>query len=359
MNQYFLLHIVLPFLVTAAISYAVTPLVISLAWKIGIIDDPKKSSHPKTIHTKPIPRGGGLAIGIALFVASLIFLPLNGHLKGILSGALILVVMGLIDDKKNLNPYLRLLVQFVAAACPIIAGIGISYISNPTGGIIDVSNPQLSFELFGQTRTLWILSDLFALLWIVTLMNFINMGAKGVAGQLTGVVMIAALFIAVLSLQYSADIAEWPVTILSAITAGAFAGFLPFHVEPQKIMPSFAGSNLAGFMLGVLSILTTTKVGTLAVVLAVPLIDTFYTVIRRILQGKSPVWGDRGHLHHKLLDRGWSTNRIAYFYWAVTATLGIVSLYLNTGMKLLTILLIGVTLAIFLIWIQLKKRSSD
>ncbi|MBP9687486.1 undecaprenyl/decaprenyl-phosphate alpha-N-acetylglucosaminyl 1-phosphate transferase [Candidatus Woesebacteria bacterium] len=359
MNQYFLLHIVLPFLVTAAISYAVTPLVISLAWKIGIIDDPKKSSHPKTIHTKPIPRGGGLAIGIALFVASLIFLPLNAHLKGILSGALILVVMGLIDDKKNLNPYLRLLVQFVAAACPIIAGIGISYISNPTGGIIDVSNPQLSFELFGQTRTLWILSDLFALLWIVTLMNFINMGAKGVAGQLTGVVMIAALFIAVLSLQYSADIAEWPVTILSAITAGAFAGFLPFHVEPQKIMPSFAGSNLAGFMLGVLSILTTTKVGTLAVVLAVPLIDTFYTVIRRILQGKSPVWGDRGHLHHKLLDRGWSTNRIAYFYWAVTAMLGIVSLYLNTGMKLLTILLIGVTLAIFLIWIQLKKRSSD
>lgn len=359
MNQFLVPHIIIPFVVTALFSWLLTPYVISLAWKLNLIDDPKKNSHPKVIHTKPIPRGGGLAIGIAIVVASLIFLPLNGHLKGILAGAAILVGMGLVDDRYNINPYVRLLIQFIAAGCPIIAGIGIAYISNPGGGIVDLSFPRIAFDLFGETRTIWILSDLFALFWIVTLMNFINMGAKGVAGQLTGVVMISALFIAVLSLKYSADITEWPVTILSAITAGAFAGFLPFHIEPQRIMPSFAGSNLAGFMLGVLSILTTTKIGTLSVVLAVPLIDTLYTVIRRVSQGKSPVWGDRGHLHHKLLDRGWSTNRIAYFYWGVTAALGIVSLYLNTGLKLLTILLIGLTLAIFLIWIQLKKSSSE
>ncbi len=359
MNEFFVPHILIPFLVAAFFSWVSTPFVISLAWKLNLIDDPQKNSHPKVIHTRPIPRGGGLAIGVAIFATSLIFLPLNAHLKGILAGATILVGMGLIDDRFNINPYVRLLVQFIAAACPIVSGIGIAYVSNPSGGIVDLSFPRISFELLGETRSIWILSDLFGLFWIVTLMNFINMGAKGVAGQLTGVVMIAALFISALSLKYSADIAEWPVTILSAITAGAFAGFLPFHIEPQRIMPSFAGSNLAGFMLGILSILTTTKVGTLAVVLAVPLIDTLYTIIRRVSQGKSPVWGDRGHLHHKLLDRGWSTNKIAYFYWGVTASLGITSLYLNTGLKLLTILLIGVSLAIFLIWIQLKKSSSE
>jgi len=313
------------------------------------------------IHTYPTPRGGGIPIFIALVIASLIFLPIDKHLIGILLGATILVVMGTFDDRYNLNPYLRLVLGFLAAAMPIAAGIGISFISNPMGGIIDLSRPQIVFNLFGSVHSIWLLSDLFAIFWITFLMNVVNMGAKGVDGQLSGVTVVSALTIAFMSLKFSADIAQWPVIILAAITAGAYLGFLPWHVFPQKIMPGYGGSTLAGYLLAVLSILSTTKVGILLVVLGVPLIDTAYSVIRRIAAGKSPVWGDRGHLHHKLLDLGFSKKQVAILYWVVTAILGVLALNLNTKLKIYTIIGIAVLLGGLIIWItsQLKNKPKN
>lgn len=336
--------LLIPFGLAFFVSYAVTPLVIRLAWKWGLIDDPKKNKHPKVIHKKPIPRGGGLAIFVGVVTVALIMLPLDSHLLGILGGALILVVMGLLDDKYDLSPYLRLIVQMIAASMPILAGIGITFVSNPLGeGIIDLTNP-------------WYLPPVLGILWIMILMNFLNMGAKGVDGQLTGVVGIAALAITFLSFKFSADITEWEVTKLSAITAGAFLGFLPWHAFPQKIMPSFSGSNLGGYLLGVISILTTTKVGALAVILVVPLLDTGYTIVRRVASGKSPVWGDRGHLHHRLMDIGWSRRSVSYFYWGVTGVLGVLALYLNAETKLYTIIGTSMLLAGFILW--LTKRTK-
>lgn len=336
----------------------VTPLVIKYAGKIGIIDDPTKNKHPKVIHTYPVPRGGGIPIFIALLVASLVFLPIDKQLIGILIGATILVVMGVLDDKYDLNPYLRLILGLLAAAAPIASGIGISFISNPLGGIINLTQPQISFNLFGETRSIWIISDIFAILWITFMMNIVNMGAKGVDGQLSGVVVIAALTIAFLSLRYSADIAQWPVIILAAITAGAYFGFLPWHIFPQKIMPGYGGSTLAGYLLAVLSILSTTKVGTLIVVLGVPLIDTGYTIIRRVLNHKSPVWGDRGHLHHRLLDAGLSKTQVAVFYWAITAILGFLALNLNTTNKIYTMIGIAMLLGGLILWLTQKPKKN-
>src|SRR3989344_4891769 len=257
--------------VAILISYLFTPIVIKFANRVGIVDDPKKSKHPKVIHTYPVPRGGGIAILLAVIVSSLIFLPLDKHLIGILLGAIVLTVLGVVDDKFNVNPYIRLVVQFLAASIPIAAGIGIAFIANPLGsGIIDLSHPQINFSLFAETRSIWVLSDLFALFWLVALMNFLNMGAKGIDGQLSGVTVIAAATISLLSLRYSADITQWPIIILGLITTGAFFGFLPWHFYPQKIMPSFSGAMLAGYLLGILSILSTAKVGTLVVVLGIP-----------------------------------------------------------------------------------------
>lgn len=342
----------------ALISFLATPLVIYLAWKFDFIDDPKRHRHPKVIHTRPIPRGGGLAIYIAILTTSLLFLPLDKHLIGILLGLSVLLVMGLFDDKYNLSPYPRFLVQFIAAGMPIAAGIGIAFLSNPFGGIIDLSSPQVSFFLFSQTRSIWILSDLFALFWIVLIINFLNMGAKGVDGQLPGVVAIAALVVAVQSLRFSADITQWPVTILALVTAGAFLGFLPWNAYPQKIMPSFSGSNIGGFMLAVLSILATTKVGVLALVLGIPLIDTGYVVIRRILAGKAPWWGDRGHLHHRLLDAGLTKAQVAAFYWLATAFLGALALGLNTASKFYTIIGVIVFVGGLILWLTKKPSAS-
>ncbi len=347
----------IPFLLATVISFLSTYPTIKLAWKLNLIDDPQKNKHPKVIHKIKTPRGGGLAIFISILLSSLIFLPLDKHLKGIICGATILTALGLLDDKYNLNPYLRLTVQFTAASMPIIAGIGIAFWKSPFGNIIDLSQPQIDIFLLGEARSIWILSDLFALFWIVAIMNFLNMGAKGVDGQLTGVVAIAALTISLLSLKFSADITEWHTTTLGAITFGSFLGFLPWHIYPQKIMPSFSGSNLGGYMLAILSILTTAKVGTLALVLAVPLIDTTYIIIRRILSGKSPVWGDNRHLHHKLLENGLSIKQVAAFYWAVTAIFGILSLFLNSENKLYTMIGVALLTGGITLWLNHKQKQ--
>jgi UDP-GlcNAc:undecaprenyl-phosphate GlcNAc-1-phosphate transferase len=334
--------IILPALVSAILCYAITPFVIKFAWKFGLIDDPKINHHPKVIHTIPTPRGGGLAIFMAIVIASAIFLQADIQLIAIMLGAFGLVVMGILDDKYNLSPYVRLIAQFALAAVPVAAGVGIAFLTSPTGGTIDLTP---------------IMADLFAIFWIVGLMNFLNMGAKAVPGQLSGVVAIAFATVALLSLEYSADLTEWPVTILAAISMGAFLGFLPWHAFPQKIMPSFSGSMLAGYMLGVLSILSTAKVGTVMVVLAVPLIDTGYTIIRRVMSGKSPVWGDRGHLHHKLMDKfGFSQFQVALFYWGITALLGILALNLDPSFKLYTIIGVAGFIGGLLLWLTYRSK---
>lgn len=331
-----------PVFFTFLISYFVTPFVIRYAKKMGILDDPSKNKHPKVIHTHPTPRGGGIPIFIAILFSALVFIPLDRHLVSILLGALVIFIMGFLDDKYNLNPYLRLFLGGLAALIPIMSGIGISFLTNPLGGIIDLSNP--------------IISDIFALIWIVFMMNMLNMGAKGIDGQLSGVVVISALTITALSFYYSADITQWPVILLTSITAGAFLGFLPWHKFPQKIMPGYGAATLAGYILAIASILSTTKVGTLIVVLGIPLIDTGYSVIRRILTGKSPVWGDRGHLHHKLLDSGLSKKQVSQVYWSLTAILGILALNLNSTYKLYTIIGVSLVLGGTILWLTYRSK---
>lgn len=363
MNEYLKISI-LPFFLSFIISYLLTPLAIKLAWKLKILDDPAKHKHAKVIHSEPIPRGGGLPIYLSILISTVVFLPLDRHIIAILVGLTVILAMGLTDDYllsrgHEFSPFIRLGIQILSALIPIAAGIGIAFLTNPFGGIIDLSQPRINFNLLGDEKSIWILADIFALLWIVTMMNFVNIGAKGVDGQLSGVVVIAALTIAGFSLRYSADITQWPVIILASITAGSFFGFLPYHVYPQKIMPSFAGSNIAGYMLAVLSILSTAKVGTLAVVLAVPLIDTGYVIVRRLLAGKSPVWGDRGHLHHRLLDMGVNRSMVAVFYWIVTAALGFAALSLNTERKLYTIVGVGILVAGVILWSTYRQSSKS
>ena len=347
----------IPGLVAFVITILATPLVIKLAYKFKVVDDPKINKHVKVIHKYPVPRMGGLATFLAILVTSLIFLPPDKHLVGILIGGTLITLIGILDDKYNLNPYLRLLLGLFAALAPIAAGIGIAFISNPGGGIIDLSYPQIVFNLLGKERSIWVLSDLFGLFWIIFIMNMLNMGAKGIDGQLPGVVVISAITIAAMSLKFSADITQWPIITLAAILAGAYLGFLPWNFYPQKIMPGYGGSTLAGYILAILTILSTTKVGILMVVLGVPLIDTGYVIIRRIFSGKSPVWGDRGHLHHRLLDIGWGKRRIAVFYWAITAFLGFIALNLNTTSKLYTMVGITIVLGGLILWLTYRQKT--
>lgn len=329
--------------------------VIKFARKLKIIESPK-SKQPAQLLDKPTARGGGISLFLGIFLSALLFLSPDLKLLTILLAGFITALVGTIDDRSdtNLHPYARLVMQFGVALMIVFAGIGITFITNPiTGGIIDLSTPKVGFG----GREIAIFPILFTLFWIPFLMNAVNW-SSGVDGQLSGFVAIAAAAIALLSLKFSADIAQWPVTILAGSVAGAYLGFLPWHKYPQKIMPGFGGSTLAGLMLAVLSILSTTKVGTLLVVLGIPLSDAIFTGARRVLSGKSPFWGDREHLHHRLLALGWSKAKVAKFYWVTTLILAIIALNLNTRFKFYTI--IGVVLLIggFILWLILLSRSS-
>jgi len=347
--------IISPLFVSFLVSLVITPLVISLYRRAGWIEKPWRE---KDTHTYPIPRGGGIPIWGTLLIASLIFLPLDQHLGGIIAGATILAIIGVLDDHLDLNPYLRLFFCFLAAGVVVSSGIGIAFITNPLGGIIKLDQPRIHFYLLGKTRSIWVLADIFALLWIVFITNIVNW-AKGFDGQLPGVVVIAAVTIAFLALRFSADITQWPVAILASITAGAYLGFLPFNFYPQKIMPGYGGGSLAGFMLAVLAILSTTKVGTAILVLGIPFIDAIYSIFRRIASGRSPVWGDRGHLHHKILDEWkWGKRKAAIFYWSLTTLLGILALNLSSRHKFYTIIMLAIIIGGLFLWFKFLKAFS-
>jgi UDP-GlcNAc:undecaprenyl-phosphate GlcNAc-1-phosphate transferase len=341
-----------PFLTSLGIAYLTTPLAIKLAQTAKLIDDPATHKHSKVVHTYPVPRGGGLPIIIALIISAIIWLPFDNHTWGILCGALLACLVGLIDDRYDISPYIRLAANVVSALCIVGVGIGIAFISNPLGGIIDLSHPRLTFEFLGSPHSIWLLADTFAIIWIVAIMNLVGQGAGGIEGQLPGVVVIASISIALLSLSYSADITQWSVIVIAGITAGSYLGFLPWNFFPQKIMPGYSGKSLAGFLLAVMAILSTAKVGVLLIVLGFPIADAVWSVIRRVAQGKSPFWGDRGHLHHKLLDAGWGKRQIVIFYWFISACLGIVALTLNSQQKFYTLIAIGLMVGILLLWLH-------
>jgi UDP-GlcNAc:undecaprenyl-phosphate GlcNAc-1-phosphate transferase len=255
------------------------------------------------------------------------------------------MVTGIVDDILDISPYLRLIIGIIVAIIVVMSGIGISFISNPLGAGVIQFNAQ-------------IVTSVLTIIWIVWGMNFVNMGAKGLDGQLPGVTMIAAVVMGILSFRFVNDLSSSPSTYLSFALAGAYGGLLVFNIYPQKIMPGWGGGALAGYFLSVLSILSGAKVATALIVLGVPLMEVIYVIGRRIVAGKSPVWGDTNHLHHQLLKIGWSKRQVALFYWLVTAILGAIALQLNSQMKVYTILLIAVSVGGILLWINLFLSSN-
>jgi UDP-GlcNAc:undecaprenyl-phosphate GlcNAc-1-phosphate transferase len=182
--------------------------------------------------------------------------------------------------------------------------------------------------------------------------------SKGVDGQLPGFVGITAIFLGLLAQRFSAhDVTAQTVSLLSFIIAGAYLGFLPHNFYPQKIMPGYGGGGLAGFLLGILAILSFGKIGTAIVILAIPMIDAMYSILRRLKNKQSPFRADWGHFHHRLLEVGWGRRRIAVFYWIVSLVLGIASLFLEGLEKLLAFMTIAILLIVFIYLMnQLKQK---
>jgi UDP-GlcNAc:undecaprenyl-phosphate GlcNAc-1-phosphate transferase len=193
-----MIPLIFAFLATAIL----TPLFIVINKKLGLIDDPKLHKHPGIIHTRPIPRGGGLPLFLGALLTGLFLLPQTPITIAIFSAAALMLVVGLIDDKlnaagKDISPYIRFFVNILAATIVVASGISIKFITNPFGGIIHLDAiflalPFIPFHL--------LLSDVISVIWLVWIMNMLNW-SKGVDGQMPGIVAISAIIIGLLSLR--------------------------------------------------------------------------------------------------------------------------------------------------------------
>lgn len=321
----------IPFLLAFIITACLTPIAIKYIKKFGLIDNPKLHIHPAIIHTKPVPRGGGIPLFLGAFITGLLVLPVNNITISIYFAALLALIVGLIDDKlnarsKDVSPYLRFLINILTAVIVVGSGVSIKFLTNPFGGIYI---PPI------------LISYLISIVWLIWVMNMLNW-SKGIDGQMPGIVAISAIVIGILSLRFvpSGDMAFIDVK-LSFIIAGCAVGFLLFNFYPAKIFPGYGATSLY-LLLGVASILSGAKLATAILVMGVPTVDALFTIGRRIYQKYPPFKGDNKHLHHILLRLGFSQRQIALFYWIISVILGIISLTLQSSNKIFAIIMLVV-----------------
>ncbi len=352
--------IFLPFIVAFLVTTAATPLCLIFLKKFGIVDDPKVRRHPAIIHSKPIPRGGGIPLFIGVLIAGVLFLPISKITGAIFLASFIALVIGVLDDKYDISPYARFVINIICAIIVVGAGVSVPFITNPLGGILYLNQYMIPFDTLGIQGAI-VLSDIVAVLWIVWVMNMLNW-SKGVDGQMPGIVAISAIIIGILSLRFGVfDDFSQISTILSFIIAGSAIGFLIFNFHPAKIFPGY-GATAIYLLLSVVSILSGAKLATAILVMGVPLADGAFTIGRRILTGHSPFWHDKKHLHHLLLSSGFGQRRVALFYWVISAIFGALSLVLSSRGKIFAIIMlviiVGGTL-LFLNYLIRKKNGTQ
>jgi UDP-GlcNAc:undecaprenyl-phosphate/decaprenyl-phosphate GlcNAc-1-phosphate transferase len=352
--------IFLPLLIAFIITTIMTPISLILIKKLGLLDDPKTHKHPGVIHKKTTPRGGGIPLFLGIALTALFFLPLTKTVVALFIAGLIALLIGILDDKYDISPYIRFVGNIAVALIVVGAGITVPFITNPFGGILYLNSIALPLNFLGIHFSI-VLSDIVTALWIIWVMNMLNW-SKGVDGQMPGIVAISAITIGFLSLRFAGLDNYSQISVdLSFIIAGASLGFLIFNFHPAKIFPGY-GATAVYLLLSVVSILSGAKLATAILVMGIPMIDGLFTIIRRLLSGKSPFWHDKKHLHHLLLSFGVNQRYIALFYWIISAILGSLALVLSSREKLFVIIMlliiVGGTL-LFLHRILSKTYDKD
>ena len=336
-------------IIGAFISYLIgvfiVPFVIEFSQKEGLVDLPNE----RKIHKLPISRLGGIAIWSSamltfLFLVLLSYYPYGSLLSGILLGGSLMFLLGLVDDIYNLDAKFKLVIQLSIATIVYLLGVQIDTIFNPFGGVIHLG-------IFSYPITL---------LWIVGISNAVNFidGVDGLAGS---VITVSSITLALIAVAVSP---AQPITALIAfILAGSMLAFLTFNFNPAKIFMGDTGSTFLGFMLATLSIQGVFKsyaVISFAVpllILGLPLFDALFAMIRRILRGQSPMTADRGHLHHRLVDMGFSQKQTVFILYAISGVLGITAVLLAESGVLRALLLVICVLILLLIGSMPGKNS--
>ena len=315
-------------LAAAVVALISTPVVRRLAFRVGAVDVPKDN---RRMHDHPIPRMGGLAIFLAFLLSALIFLPLTQQLRTMLMGAVIIVVLGIFDDIYALPALPKLLVQIAAALVAVLGGSRIVILSN-----FNIFSSEPYWELG------W-LSIPITVLWIVGITNAVNL-IDGLDGLACGVSTISAMSMLVIALL---RVNELDVAVMMSALAGACIGFLPYNFNPAKIFMGDTGSTFLGFVMATVSVNGMFKQYTIIsfvvpfLVLGLPIFDVCFAVVRRVSHGQSPMTPDRGHVHHRLIDMGFSQKQAVGVLYVISAILGLsaVVLAVTNALKAMVFLL--------------------
>lgn len=352
------------FVAATLLSAGFTMIIKFLAQRWGIVDKPEAAPSRK-LHQRAVPLLGGVAIYLAFAVCALWLAPdltqgylLFKHLMGILLAGLVIVIGGILDDRFNLSPKTQLLFPLVSALIIVASGIGISYISNPFGGIIQLD--QWQFTLFTWQQLPYqvtLLADLFTVIWLFSTMYTTKL-LDGLDGLVPGITAIGGVIIFLVS--NSQDVAQPETGTLALIVAGAAFGFLFWNFSPAKIFLGESGSVFTGFMLGVLAILSGGKIATALLILGLPVIDLIWVVIRRaLIEKKSPFSADTLHLHFQLRQLGWSTPSIVLLFYSITIVFGMSTLFVEGTYKVIVLGVLFAASAAGLIWLYFSTRRTD
>jgi UDP-GlcNAc:undecaprenyl-phosphate GlcNAc-1-phosphate transferase len=310
------------FLVAALLALGLTPVVRAASRRLGMVDVPDR----RRVNTRPVPRAGGLATMAAFVSVGLGAVWLNDRLAvvplpvfvggpeliALLAGSIAAALIGLIDDYLQVRARWQLLGQVGLAAWAVALGIVVTSINNPFGpGAIALGTA---------------LGAVFTVFWIVGMINSINF-IDGLDGLSSGIGLIAAVALGLISL--TTTVGQPFIALLCFTLAGALLGFLRWNFHPAVVFAGTSGTMFLGYALAVLSVLGTAKVAVALLVLGVPIIDTFWIIVRRLATGRTPFSPDRGHLHHRLLDLGLTHTQAVLLIYGICIGLAALSLLLS------------------------------
>lgn len=295
------------------ISLVLVPIVRKQAIASGYYDAPGE----RKIHKYPIPRLGGIAIWLGFMLALGILVLLNWHrelnsaLPGILIGGTLIFCLGLLDDLRNLSPYLKLAVQFIAALTAFALGVQINNLDLPGAQLLVLNALSLPVTV----------------IWVVGLMNAMNF-IDGIDGLAAGVTTLSALTLTVVAMFTN----QPSSALLAALLAGSSLGFLVYNFHPAKIFMGDSGALFCGFVLACIAVtgVLKTKVVVMLLpifVLSVPILDITYSVFRRLLQGKNPFLPDASHIHHQFLKAGVGQIKTVTYLYSLCVIGGLIAVW--------------------------------
>lgn len=342
--------------VSFLVCYFMVPLAIKFAVKKGIIDNPKKDD--RRVHKEPTPRAGGIAIIVSMAVSLLLYyilslfydsLKVDMRFVGYCIAAIIIGIMGFLDDLKDLRAIEKTLFQIVAASVIYLFGISIVGIKIPF-----IHQNIIDFGIFAYPITLF---------WILGITNAVNL-IDGLDGLAAGISSISAISLLVIFLIVGAPL---EVIVITIALVGATLGFLPYNFNPAKTFMGDVGSNFLGFTLSVISIMGMAKgytiltIATPIIILGIPVFDMVFAIIRRLIRHQKITAPDKEHIHHRLLNLGLSQKQAVLTLYTITSVLGIIAVALTANMKwqiLLVIIILANILGIYFV-VRCKKNKKE